>query len=72
MTATTLRELLAEHPEYADLPIGVYQGDSGEHHMLGGQGSVYIWGDDLSEDEIRDITEELGHPPELELVFSGN
>lgn len=70
--AKTLRELIEQHPEWADIPIGIYDTQSGEHHMLGGAGSVYLWGDELNEDEIRDITEELGHPPQLELVFSGN
>jgi len=69
--ARTLRELFEQHPEWRDIPIGIYT-SSGEHDMLGERGSVYLWGDDLGEDEIRDITEELGHPPELQLVFSGN
>lgn len=69
--AKTLRQLIEEHPEWADLPIGVYQTD-GSHHMLGELGTAYVYGDDLSEEEIRDITEELGHPPETILVFAGN
>jgi hypothetical protein len=45
----TLRELLAEHPEWADLPVAV--GDSvGELYYIDGNGMVYV-----SEDEGKPV-----------------
>lgn len=37
---TTLRSLMQEHPEWADLPIVVYKPD-GTHDYVGGAGNVY-------------------------------
>lgn len=37
---TTLKELLAAHPDWADLPIKIYDGHSVD--WLSGAGSVYI------------------------------
>ena len=72
----TLRTLLEKHPEYADLPVAVSNTSTGELDYLDeancGAGSVYIYGDDLSEEEIEDYVEELGHDPIVTLVFSGN
>ena len=40
MAETTLRSLLEEHPEWADLPIVVYQPD-GSCDWVGFSGTVY-------------------------------
>lgn len=40
MEASTLRELLDQHPEWADLPIAIYRPD-GELDFIGGAGRVY-------------------------------
>ena len=37
----TLRELIEQHPELADLPMVVYNGSSGEYDHVGGSASVY-------------------------------
>lgn len=66
---TTLREILEAHPEWADLPIGIYQAD-GACHMLGELGSVYA--SDYTKEEIQDITEDTGEAPEEHLIFAGN
>ena len=68
--STTLREVLEAHPEWADLPVGIYQPD-GDMHFLGGLGSVYLT--DYTEEELRDITEADGEPPINPFVtFAGN
>jgi len=36
----TLRELMEQHPEMADLPIVVYSSD-GSYHYIGGSGMFY-------------------------------
>jgi hypothetical protein len=40
--ATTLKELLEQHPEWANLPMVVYNGMNGEYDWVGASGSVYL------------------------------
>ncbi len=49
----TLKELLALHPEWADLPIAIY-GNSGEYSFLEGGASVYkaVYFVDGGEDDL--------------------
>jgi len=49
MADVTLRTLMKEHPEWADLPIAVYRED-GSYDYVGGSGAVYHTED--GEDEI--------------------
>lgn len=37
----TLRELLQAHPEWADLPIAVYDPENDLYHFLGASGTIY-------------------------------
>ena len=60
--AQTLRELLEEHPEYADLPVAIYRSD-GTYHYINRSGSVYI-----HKDRIKTPDEPEGPV----LVFSPN
>lgn len=55
----TLRELMAKHPEWADLPIVVSDSEA-EYHYIGASGDVY---DSIDEGE---------DPPIKVLVFTGN
>ena len=57
----TLRELIAQHPEMADLDIVVYSPD-GEYHYVGASGSVYV--------DEQDEGDEASNVPVL--VFSAN
>jgi len=57
----TLRELIEEHPEWADLPIVIYN-VCGEYEYVGGSASVYEHIDDDWDAE---------NPPKV-LVFAGN
>ena len=41
----TLNDILKEHPEWGDLPIGVYVPD-GTYDMIDGAGDVYVGADD--------------------------
>jgi len=56
----TLKELLAKHPEWADLPIAVSDQASGEYHYVGASGAVY---DSIDDDR---------GPNFKVLVFTGN
>lgn len=68
----TLKTLLEKHPEWADLPIAVGRTD-GYLDYIGQAGGAYTFGgDDLSDEERRDMTEELGHAPIETLVFEAN
>lgn len=68
----TLKTLLEKHPEWADLPIGVGRPD-GYIDYVGEAGSAYTFGgEDLSDEERRDMTEELGRAPIETLVFEAN
>lgn len=62
----TLRKLIEEHPEWADLPMAVYDSQSGALDYVGGSGSVYAnedcWIEDDDGDSILVPT----------LIFSGN
>lgn len=62
----TLKELLELHPDWADLPIGIYTGGNGDLDMLGGRGSVYV--DMRDEEDV--VYEKWENGPVL--VFSGN
>ncbi len=53
---TTLREIVAEHPEWLDLEIVVYQ-SNGDYAFVGASGTVYV--DDAME-------------PNPVVVFAGN
>lgn len=57
MADTTLRSLIEQHPEWADLPIVVYRED-GSYDWVGHSGDVYT---DKDEDEDATV-----------LVFAGN
>ncbi len=59
----TLRELIEQHPEWADLPIVVYRED-GHYDYVGCSGTVY-------EDEDRQEWQEEGGGVRV-LVVAGN
>lgn len=42
----TLQELIATHPEWADLPVVVHRQDGGYDYIGEGAGSVYVDDDD--------------------------
>ena len=44
----TLKSLLEQHPEWADVPIAIYQSD-GSVVYVGGAGSVYEMGMEVNE-----------------------
>ncbi len=43
-----LKELLKQHPEYADLDVVIYE-DTGELHYLGDSGMCYVVSDQGTE-----------------------
>lgn len=49
MEPKTLREILEEHPEWVDLPVGVYRVDGGID-FVGCSGMVYL-GHEYDDDE---------------------
>lgn len=59
----TLNELLAEHPEYGDVPVGVYTGAGVDHNPL-----IYLSQPD--EEEIADFEDNDYAGPTL--VFNGD
>lgn len=63
----TLREILAEHPEWADLDIAVVD-NVGELHYLGASGMVY------DQDEVETVGEDgsVVLTGKRILVFTGN
>jgi len=61
MAVTTLRSLIEEHPEWADLPLVVYRED-GEYDWVGCSGAVY------DHNPADDGIEDAQHV----LVFAGN
>lgn len=63
----TLRQLLEQHPEWADLPMVVYTGHGYEY--VGCSGSVYK-GEDY-DDHGLDVEDPLNKSTDV-LVFSGN
>ena len=66
MKRITLKTLLADHPEWADLPITVYEPD-GHLATVGGDGSVYL--SELEDDvDYEDWEIERGST----VTFSGN
>jgi len=62
----TLRELIEQHPEWADLPIAVYRTD-GSLDYIDASGTAYV-GEDWP-DDVEDVVEGTGNPV---LVFAGN
>lgn len=68
----TLKTLLAEHPEWGDLPIVVYDGGySGYWYITGDDGHFTPYVDnDPDEKNEENGTEDIVHDPVL--VFSGN
>lgn len=62
---TTLKEILEAHPEWADIPIGIYMPD-GHYDYLDGAGSVYL--DEQDDVEVWEEGEYRGPV----IVFSGN
>lgn len=69
----TLKTLLKKHPEWADLPLAVGRSD-GELDFVGHSGSVWAFGDDLSEEETEDWDGETNDDgtPLVVLVFEPN
>jgi hypothetical protein len=66
MKRITLKTLLADHPEWGDLPITVYETD-GHLATVGGDGSVYL----------SELEDDVDYEPwEIErgstVTFSGN
>ena len=58
----TLQQILTDHPEWADLPVGIQRTD-GELDYVGQSGDVYLWtGDDVDSGE--DVTPTV--------IFAGN
>ena len=47
----TLKEILAEHPEWADLPVAVYRVD-GEHELVGESATVYEYEDEETKEKF--------------------
>lgn len=64
---TTLRDILEKHPEWADIPVGIYMPD-GRYDYVGGCGTVYVA--QPTEDEIVDFEDDDYVGPTL--VFAGN
>jgi len=64
----TLSQILKEHPEWADLPVVVYQSGSGHYAQVGGDGSVYI--DERNETDVEYTDQEKAQGPVV--VFTGN
>jgi len=70
MSTVTLRTLLKEHPEWADLPITVYEAD-GHLATVGDDGSVYLSeldADTLADGDYEDWVIERGSS----VTFAGN
>lgn len=61
----TLNDILKEHPEWGDIPVGVYMPD-GHYDYLDGAGSVYL--DEQDDVEVREEGANRGPV----LVFAGN
>ena len=67
--ATTLNEILKEHPEWGNLPVVVYDEHSEYYHYIGESGNVYEANDYENPDlDINDVNNK-SYPV---LVFSGN
>lgn len=64
----TLRQLLAEHPEWADLPLAVYT-ENGELDYVGCAGSVYQ-GEDYIDPDM-DVSDPRNVKIDV-LIFSAN
>ena len=56
----TLKEIIKQHPEWADLDVVLYTGDNAEYQYVGAQAGVYT-DTDLDESPRRKV-----------LVFSAN
>ena len=65
----TLNQILEEHPEWGDIPVGIYTENAfGGYEYVGGSGSVYV--SEPTEEEFNDFEDdEYGGPT---LVFTGN
>jgi len=61
----TLNDILKEHPEWGDMPVGIYMPD-GHYDMIDGAGSVYV--DKQDEEDVEYEEWETGPV----LVFAGN
>ena len=71
----TLREIIEEHPEWLDIPVGIYTDmdypDGMGYDMVGERGSVYLH-DPADDDEDEDGEETEGEYYGPVVVFSGN
>lgn len=64
-TMKTLNDILKEHPEWGDIPVGIYMPD-GHYDMIDEAGDVYV---DMRDDD--GVEYDDGRPTSV-LVFAGN